>query len=158
MSVVLLEQKSTRIGVHGYKVTMLDAHTGRRAFVRLFKIVGSAYATLAGGNEEAAFRELIEKLTPEELDYFCDTFATVTEVSGGKHGAAKPQLDDIFALHFAGNYFEMFEWLTFCFKLNFASFFDGATARLAVALKAKADKVKSDSSSPTTSTGGSGDS
>lgn len=153
----MFEQKSTRIGAYSYKVTQLDAVTGRRAFTRLFKIAGPAMAQLENGmNEKAlggALTELVTRLESADIDYFCDTFAEVTEVSGGKYTKASPQLNEVFSVHFASSYLEMFQWLVFCMQVNFSSFFVGV-GQLLAGLAAR----KSDSTSPTPSTGGSGDS
>lgn len=150
----MLETKTTRIGVHQYKVTELDAVLGRRVFVRLLKIAGPALAKLEGGLDEgalaSALTDLLTRLEPSDFDYFCDTFASVTEVSGGKYSKTSPQLDDVFSLHFASNYLDMFAWLAFCLKLNFASFFSGAAQLLG-------QLAASRSASPKESTGGSGD-
>ncbi len=124
-----MEQKTTRIGAHSYKVTQLDAVVGRRVFTRLFKIAGPALAKLENGIDEkalgAALTELVTRLEPADVDHFCDTFAEVTEVSGGKYTKAAPQLDTVFSVHFAANYLEMFQWLAFCLQVNFSSFFVG---------------------------------
>lgn len=142
----MFKQESKRIGAHDYKVTQLDAVKGRRAFVRLAKFVGPAMVKLEGSGTPdervgQAIVAFLADLSEADLDYFCDTFAAVTEVSAGKYGAAAPQLDSVFSVHFAGDYLSMTQWLVFCFKLNFSSFFAGAGALVA-------QVGASDSSSP----------
>lgn len=159
---VTFEQKTTRIGAHAYKVTQLDAVTGRRAFTKLFKIAGPALAKIENGIDETslggALTELVTRLEPADVDYFCDVFAAVTEVSGGRYTKEAPQLDDVFALHFASNYLEMFQWLAFCLQVNFSSFFVGIGQLIAKLVADRKAKAASNSTSPTASTGGSGDS
>lgn len=118
--------ETLRIGAHAYKVTQLDAVTGRRAFARLVKLIGPAMAKLKDGEEEAALVDLLSRIEESDLDYFCDTFSPVTEVSGGQYSKAAPQLDTVFLTHFAGEYLAMTQWLVFCIKVNFRSFFAGA--------------------------------
>jgi hypothetical protein len=149
------KQESARIGAHTYKVTQLDALKGRRAFTRLAKLLGPAFAQLQGeGTDDEkvarALTSLVDRMSEDDVDFFCDAFAELTEVSGGAYKKAAPQLDTVFATHFAGNYLEMTRWLIFAMKVNFSSFFGGAGALLGQAASA--------STSPTTSTGSSGDS
>lgn len=144
--------ESKQIGKFAYKATQLDAVTGRRAFHRLVRAIGPAWAAMTHGGEERyekALTKLLQDMSEADLDFFCDTFAAVTEVSGGSYGKRAPQLDTVFLTHFAGEYFDMVQWLVFCMKLNFASFFAGAAALLA-------SKAPSDSTSPTEQTGSSG--
>ncbi len=144
------------IGAFRYKVTQLDAHRGRRAFMRLTKLIGPAMVQLQSSGKlddkiEKAITQLVDRLGEDDVDYFCDLFASMTSVSGGDLKAnAEPQLDAIFSVHFAGRYLEMLQWLIFSMKVNFASFFGGWAALLAPALSA--------SDSPKEPTGSSGDS
>lgn len=148
------KQESKLIGQHTYKVTQLDALKGRRAFTRLVKLLGPAFASMGDGDDDAkvarGISALVDRMSEDDVDYFCDVFAELTEVSGGSYKKASPQLDTVFATHFAGNYFELTQWLIFAMKVNFSSFFGGAGALLG--------QVASASSSLTTSTGSSGDS
>jgi hypothetical protein len=145
-----------RIGAHTYKVTQLDAVTGRRTFFRLTKAAGPAMARLYTGGKplderiSTALQELLQNLTEADVDHFCDTFAAVTEVSGGQYSKAAPQLDSVFITHFAGDYMAMVQWLGFCVQINFRSFFEQAALGLA-------NLAASASTSPTAPTGSSGD-
>lgn len=120
------KQDTKRIGAFSYKVTQLDAVTGRRAFTRMLKVVGPAFAKLDDG-VGPAFTELVQRLDEDDVDHFCELFAKITEVSGGDLATgAEPYLSTIFGVHFAGRYLELTQWLVFCFEVNFASFFGGA--------------------------------
>lgn len=153
----MFQTDEKQIGGYKYRVTQLDALKGRRAFTRLMKVVGPAIGELASGKADdiaPALEKLVTRLSEDDVDHFCDLFARVTSVSGGdlKEGLS-PQLDSIFAAHFSGRYLEMAQWLIFCFQVNFASFFAGAASLLGQA----APRARA-STSPTASTGGSGDS
>ena len=87
--------------------------------------LGPASAAAEKG-DEAALAAILSSLNESDVTYLCDVFASVTAVTGGKYGEKQPQLDSVFATHFAGNYGEMIGWLVFCVKVNFSSFFDGA--------------------------------
>lgn len=120
----LFKTEEKVIGAYTYKVTQLDAITGRRAFTRMMKVVGPAL----GGSSEG-LETFFSSLAEDDMDHFCNLFAKMTTVSGGDlREGAEPQLSDVFMYHFAGRYLEMVEWLVFAFKVNFASFFAGAGA------------------------------
>jgi len=119
--------KTKLIGSHTYEVTQLGAIEGRKVFARLAQVMGGMVGALAVGgkpNPVDAFKSFAEAMTPEIMDYFCDTFTKVTQVH--KDGNKVLYLKDIFDDHFADNYGEMVEWLTFCLEVNFASFLGGA--------------------------------
>ena len=119
--------KVRKIGTHSYEVTQLGAIEGRRVFARLAQIMGGMVGALAAGgkpNPVEAFKSFAEALEPEVMDFFCDTFTKVTQVH--KPDGKVLFLKDIFDDHFADNYGEMVEWLTFCLEVNFASFLGGA--------------------------------
>lgn len=120
--------KSKKIGNHGYEVTQLGGKEGRRVFAKVTQLIGASVAAIAGAGGKPdpvkAFETFASQVTPDNMDYFCDTFAKLTQVHypGGK----VLLLSDIFDDHFADNYGEMIEWLTFCLEVNFASFLGGA--------------------------------
>lgn len=148
--------ESKQIGSYTYTVTQLDALRGRRAAVRLGNILGIAGSAAGdansgelGGTLATAIGKVLERLTEEQFDYFCDLFAEQTTVSGPDY-KGQPQLSEVFATHFADRYGDMIQWFAFCLEVNFKSFIGGLRplfARLAAA---------SASNSPKASTGGSG--
>lgn len=123
-----LAPKTQTIGAYTYTVFPLTAIPGRRAFVRLAKALGPALgvaATVKEGDETGmvnAFARLMGALSEDDVDYFCDLFAQSTTVRMGKD---EPKLFDIFDIHFAGRYMEMFRWLAFCVGVNYGDFFAG---------------------------------
>jgi hypothetical protein len=126
----MLDKKSKAIGGHTYEVTQLNALQGRRVFTRFAKIAMPAVAALKGGSDsvEEAFTNglavFADRITEDDLDFFCDAFAPSTSVKDENTGKA-PKLSDVFAVHFAGKYDEMLKWLYFCLEVNFSSFFEG---------------------------------
>lgn len=118
--------KTKKIGNHTYEVTQLGAVEGRRVLAKLGQLMGGVVGSLAAGGKAdpvKAFQSFTEALSPESMDYFCDTFTKFTQVhrADGKVLFLKDVFDD----HFADNYAEMVEWLVFCLEVNFASFFGG---------------------------------
>lgn len=149
--------ESKQIGSYTYTVTQLDALRGRRAAVRLGNVLGIAGSAVTGESPAedvgatflSAVGKILERLTEEQFDYFCDLFAEQTAVSGPDY-KGQPQLSEVFATHFADRYGDMIQWFAFCLEVNFRSFIGGLRplfARLAAA---------SASSSPKASTGGTG--
>jgi hypothetical protein len=136
-----LKSETKVIGAHEYTVYQLGAITGREGLRRLTRLISPALPSLAAmfrdaGPEAlaAGLSALLEGLGAEDLAYFCDTFApkSTVRLEDGK----SPNLKDIFDVHFAGNYYEMIEWLVFCFEVNYRGFFSGALAKLVSAIPA----------------------
>lgn len=145
-----------------YRVMQLPGREGSKVAARLVQLLGAGIAGMAKGVTDndmkaAAFTglsTLLTSLKEEQVDYFCNVFMPLTQVTlpDGK----TPLLKDIFDDHFAGNYFEMFEWLKFCIEVNFGSFLSdqgGIESLLAQLMQAPQN-----SESPKGSTGGSGES
>jgi hypothetical protein len=138
----MLKRESKIIGDTEYAVTQLDAIRARRVFLRLAKLLAPLAAELGdtdkGVSNEKLFRALagaVRAATDEDVDYFCDQFAAATDVV---QGSKSPKLSTIFALHFVGDRFaDMFDWLLFCFEVNFGSFFD----KLGVTLDTSAERT-----------------
>lgn len=121
------ETKTKRIGNHNYSVTQLGAIEGRRVLAKLMQLFGGMVGGIAGGGKPdmvAGFAALAGAITPEQVDFFCETFTpwTQVETSPGK----VRMLRDVFDDHFVANYGELVEWLGFCLEVNFASFLGGS--------------------------------
>jgi len=148
--------ESKRFGSHVYTVTQLNAVTGRKALLRLMKIVGPAFEAGLRGGDASGYVAVANALPESELEYFCDLLAAQTTVRGGEYAEeSAPQLDKVFAMHFADDYFEMFQWLGFALEVNFASFFRGLVRKM-LEDATKAKEKATASTSPNTSTPGSG--
>lgn len=124
-----IETKSKQIGKHTYYVEQFGAKQGGRVLVRVAKMLGTAIggAVEAGERLDAAvigktLSGFTEHLTEADYDYLCDSFSPKTRVSGGDYGEKKPKLADYFDSHFAGEFWEMGQWLAFCFEVNYGSF------------------------------------
>jgi hypothetical protein len=125
-----LSTQKKKIGPYEYRVTQLDALAGRALFIRLAKIAGPAFGSFDAKNPQKSIADVFGKvaagLSEEDLTVFCDVLGRSTEVAGGEYSERSPQLNDVFALHFAGKYLEMFQWLAFALEVNFGSFFKHA--------------------------------
>lgn len=138
--------KTKRIGSNGYEVTQLGAIEGRRVFARLAQLMGGMVGALAAGGKAdpvQAFQSFAEAMTPEVMDFFCDTFTKFTQVH--RQDGKVLFLKDIFDDHFADNYSEMVEWLVFCLEVNFASFLGGVGGLSALLRPAAVATSKSES-------------
>jgi hypothetical protein len=96
---------------------MLGAVEGRGALLRAQKIAVKGVHGLDA---------MIDAMTSADLDYFCTIFAKATRVQIAEK---RPILADVFDVHFAGHYFEMVQWLSFCLGLNFGPFFSQVQAQ-----------------------------
>lgn len=124
----MIEKKTKSIGGKNYEVYELGAKKGRQVLTRLLRLLGPALGGMSEGKGDAEARiasalgKLVESLTDADTDYFCDTFAAVTNV---EMEGRMPLLSDVFDLHFKADYLNMFKWLAFCFEVNFGSFLAG---------------------------------
>lgn len=145
------------IGEYRYRVTQLDTLTGIDVATRLITKFGNA---LSEGNPDNTFQavgSLMSKLTGDEVKYYVNLFAKCTEVIL-EEGNKEPYLKDILAVHFAGRYGHLVEWLTFCFEVNFQDFFDTVRERIGPLVRRMMQPSESSSPSISTSVGSSGDS
>ena len=119
-----LRVESKRIGDSEYKVTQLDAIKGRRVLARLTRVAAPVLGKISA-DKPTNIADILSALgssLEDDVDFFCDSLAPSTEVS--ETGSNKsPRLSDVFALHFAGRYSEMLQWLQFAIEVNFADFF-----------------------------------
>lgn len=100
---------------HAYQVTQLAADKeGRAALLRAQRLAVKS----SGG-----IQTLVEGMSSEDLDYFCDLFAKYTKLI--QPDGKKPQLKLTFDDHFSGSdgWFELVKWLAFCLGFNFGPFF-----------------------------------
>lgn len=147
------KSEAKQIGAYTYKVTQLDAIRGRRAAVRLGKVIAPALDadSISVDSIGKMLAKALGSLTEDDFDYFCDLLSAQTSVKGpGFKG--EPQLADVFATHFADRYADMVQWLAFALKVQFGSFF-GENGQLLERLAGQSNSIF-----PTTPTGSSGDS
>jgi hypothetical protein len=148
-------QEEAVIGEYRYRVTQLDTLTGIDVAARLVTKFGAALSDGDPNNAFQAVGAIAQKLTAEEVKYYVTLFAARTEVilPDGK----EPYLKEILAVHFAGRYGDLIDWLRFCFEVNFRDFFAKVRERIGPLVKLM---MQSGSSSPSTSNdaGSSGDS
>lgn len=149
-----MKSDSTEINGTTYKVTQVGAKVGRRIMLKLASALGAA--TTKPGAE--AIEAAIQAIDPDDFDFLCDAFAANTKivlntVTAKGPGQIEQPLSGVFDSHFAGNYVAMIKWLAFCFKLNFADFFDGAAS---IVQSLAAPKNAENSEPPTASIGSSG--
>ncbi len=108
------ETKTQNIGAFQYSVTQLGATASRKVFVRLAKLFG------AGATGKDPIAAILAALNDEDIDFLCDQFSKMTNVKlDEKHS---PLLASIFEEHFAGNIWDMLQWLGFCLEVNYGSF------------------------------------
>lgn len=106
------------IGEFRYIVTPLTARKSAHVFTRLAKILAAVM-----DSEEGSSSKALAEIDDDTVDYLIDAFAPTTSVV--LSDTRSPQLNTIFDVHFQGRAKEMFEWLGFCIKVNYADFFGG---------------------------------
>jgi hypothetical protein len=119
------QNRSKKIGQYTYEVTQLGAVEGSRVLAHIMQLFGGMVGAIASGGKPDmvhGFSALANSITPEKLEFFCNTFSPWTQV----HKDGKAQiLKDVFDDHFAANYSELVEWLGFCLEVNYESFLGG---------------------------------
>lgn len=102
-----------------YTLMQCGAVQGRKAVVRLLKIIGPAYAVLQESQSiEKGLVALVDRMSEEDMDYFCELLAANTMIGG-------QTLSGVFEEHFVGKYGDLARWLIAALKHNFGSFLDG---------------------------------
>lgn len=134
----MLASEKTKINGVGYEVTKLPYTPGHSLLLRLTRALGPALGqgvidgthnvnlkdllnVQVGPALGSAIKALSETLNAEDFDYIVDTLAEYTKISKaeGKWIPLKAEME----FHFAGNYFELFQWLGFALKVNYGGFF-----------------------------------
>jgi hypothetical protein len=117
--------KEKVIGGKTYQVRMLPAGLGLRSAARLINLVGPGVQALQSGDSDAMMSFSSGLMTNEkladQLEWFTSLFAKYTAVQVEPSGGFV-ELSTIYEVHFMGNYFELLQWLVFCFEGNHASF------------------------------------
>jgi hypothetical protein len=133
-------QTETRvIGGRTYRVTQLTALKARALFVRLIKMVGPMAAALLGTGNARGFLDMdgkevgpmivsfCERISDEELDYFCSVLGEQSQVIN-ERGEGATLARNIIDVEFAGRLMDLFKWLTFALEVNFSDFLSVAKA------------------------------
>jgi hypothetical protein len=138
----MLESETATINGRKYEVTKLPYSAGKALLVRLFKVAGPTLVRVVAGvpsvqdkelgdlqvseifpTMTAAVDQLASDLSEEDLDALVSTFGEYSWIVDGSH---RHQLTAEYReLHFAGNYLELFQWLAFALRVNYAGFFKG---------------------------------
>lgn len=153
------ETKRTTIEGTTYEVSLLPFGQSRPLFRVFAKASGGALTKLHGATLEsfgAALEALLERYPEAELKELEEAFArhTMLHVSGG----GRVLLSSVWEDHFRGAMWNYTQWLIFSIDANWGDFLD----KLRNVAKERfgdlgAQKESSDSTSPKTSTGKSGD-
>lgn len=155
------------------EVTQLPGIKGRKLLVRLYSVLGPAFAALVEGADggtgaanvapdveldavSRAMTTLAHSLQEEDLEHVCKVFGATSRVRVGESGFVEltTEMQD---LVFAGRYLEMFRWLGFALEVNYSGFFAGLGGAKSV-FQRLAKPTAPQSDSPSTSTGKSGES
>ena len=122
------EPTKKTIGDITFEVTPLGFKQGRKAFVRLSKALSPSLGELTAakdlfdaGTIAGALEKLLDHISDEDLDWFAEVMGKGTRFS--RDGDKWPFLNEANreAL-FAGNLMLFFQWLVFCFEVNFSDF------------------------------------
>lgn len=125
-----------------FEVNQLPATKGSQLFVKLLGILAPIVATGDRTKIQSGFAAALTALRPEDMQYFCDAFASVTFVDGR-------ELSKEFDMFFAGRYGLMLRWLWLNVEWNFSDVLKGTLGKELGALAAGV----SASSSPKVATG-----
>src|ERR1700679_928272 len=125
------ETKTIQVEGAEYTITQLGALKGRKVLLRAVRLVAPVIKSTT--DPEAMIAAVLADIDGADLDFVCDTFASVP-CKRQMLQAKMPTMQTVpfnFDEEFAGNYVAMFEWLTEHLKLNFSSFLAGMVAKMA---------------------------
>lgn len=114
--------EAKKIGAHVYGVRKLPAGVGLPVLAKLLNLIGPAIKEAQDGDGRMArvvSGLLSNEKLGEQLQYFAEVFSKYSTVDTAGRSV---ELAGIYDLHFAGNYFELVQWLVFCFEVNHGSF------------------------------------
>lgn len=126
-----LETRTKTIAEVEYEVRQLDALKGRKVFIRLAKMLAPLLNAKGDGDMFARLGAALASVDEADFEYLCETFAPTTSMlTVDEQGRTRrPELSKVFAIHFAGQYDAMLEWLYFCLEVNFGSFIERLRSR-----------------------------
>lgn len=176
----MARQTETReFGPNRYRAKQLKVRKANRVLERLIKIAGESLGALAdnvgsGDTEDAlvgdlrrgalstAAQKLVTNLSGDDLNWLVDELIPSIHYQTPELRAATPEqfvpvTGDVWDELWAGDLMGQFRVVLWVLQLNYASFFEGAGG-LAGVVRRAVTPTKSDSSSPTMQTSGSGDS
>ena len=115
---------TVRIQDNDYKLTALDAVTGRRIYLRLVKILAPGLAKLPTLKDADSTDKLLavvvgslDQIDEATLDAFCDAFGQCTELIVDDKTRVTLS-GPAFGEHFCGRYAAMTQWLLESIKVN----------------------------------------
>jgi hypothetical protein len=126
---VELQKQTKEIDGVTYEVTPLPFGVGQKALMRFLRI---AAPLLAAATEEsknqmalgaAVMKAIPAVISEADLDYFSEQFGNYSRYA--HDGKMVPLVKVNQETHFAGKYYEFFQWLVFCLEVNFSGFFAG---------------------------------
>jgi hypothetical protein len=128
-----IEAKEKAIGNSVYSVRPLPPDLGLRSAAKLLNLIGPGVRALQSQDTEGFAGIASEIMTNEkladQLEYFTKLFRGYTDVRI-PNAEGFIALNQIYDAHFMANYFELLQWLVFCFEVNHASFLSGAGVNL----------------------------
>jgi hypothetical protein len=118
-------KKSKQIGECTYEVDTLPSTLG----IRTFEKVGPL-CLLAVSGGAAAVVQAVGSFDAAKFLEACKAFAEHTTLR--KSDGKEPVLSNVFDEHFSGDYLALVEWFAFCVEHNYANFWTGLIAKMAV--------------------------
>lgn len=118
-------EQDREINGKNFRVQQLDLKTSRHTLVKLMKLLGPAlekFFTTGQGVEGAiaGFSQLLQGISPDELDAFFATFAKATQVQmNNDAGTWVPYTEAVFG----NNVAMQFKWFVFALEVSYKEHF-----------------------------------
>lgn len=140
--------QTTVINGWTYEVRPLPAGQGLHLLTRLTRILGAGAVGVAStGSVARAVEGVLERAEPDAVVAIARELAASATIS--QPGAKAPaKLDEVFDVHFAGDYEPMFAFLRFAMEVNFRPFVEGLARRAATSIAALAVALKKPDAAP----------
>lgn len=146
MSNPLLQIHEAEIGGRLFQVRVLAFNEGRQVYSRLQRLLNMYEDESLAGAGVFMVAGLAGAVSDDDLAFYCNVFGKCTTVAVSATSTLDLSDDTKRTAVFAGRFEDMFDWLDFCVKVNFA----GVIAKLAAAKLAMEQRVAAAKAQPTT--------
>lgn len=116
--------KTKTIKDRTYSCDVLPVRVSLEVLARFTNLAGDTLSAAALGDEDSgalvsAFGTMLKTVSADDVGFFCERFGSVSECEGTSLSAAGAR-DRVFR----GKLGNMFQWLRFCFEVNYSDFFE----------------------------------
>lgn len=126
----MAESQKRVIGDYEYEVSPLGAREASRVLTRVLSKLGASVQNISSKDATAMLGAIAQHVSEDDVDYIIGKFIPCTRVNLHANQPASLLTPSLFDTHFSQRSLEMFQWIAFCFEVNFSGFFEGLRSKL----------------------------